>query len=198
MFSQEVDFAGLSYWLRSIKTGSHNISDWAYDLIGSLSNSRPSINKQQIIDRKALDNKVNSAVLFTEELASTINGVSLYQPSSLNPWISGHALSVGVEFISQVNSENQFSIIEVKNCIQSIILFSKSSNYKLIIEIEGASLSIPVFSNNKKFPKMIVNTIKVPFTGSALKIKNNQTTVEALSNLNVTFYERRTFCIDWS
>ena len=76
----------------------------------------------------------------------------------MNPWTSGHELSVGVEFISQVNSENQFSIIEVKNCIQSIILFSKSSNYKLIIEIGGASLS----------------------------------------NLNVTFYERRTFCIDWS
>jgi len=106
LFSQEVDFAGLSYWLRSIKKGSHNISDWACDLIGSLSNSRPNINEQQIIDIKALDNKVNSAKLFTEELASTINGVSLYQPSSVNPWISGHALSVGVEFISQVNSEN--------------------------------------------------------------------------------------------
>ena len=116
----------------------------------------------------------------------------------MNPWISGHALSVGVEFISQVNSENQFSIIEVKNCIQSIILFSKSSNYNLIIEIEGASLSIPVFSNNKKFTNMIVNTIKLPVTGGALKIKNNQTTFEALSNLNVTFYERRTFCINCS
>ena len=123
LFSRKVDFAGLSYWLRSIKSGSHNISDLACDLIGSLSNSIPSINEQQIIDRKALDNKVNSAELFTEELASTINGVSLYQPSSVTPWISGHALSVGVEFISQVNSENQFSIIEVKNCIQSIILF---------------------------------------------------------------------------
>ncbi len=27
LFSQKVDFAGLSYWLRSIKTGSHDISD---------------------------------------------------------------------------------------------------------------------------------------------------------------------------
>ena len=27
LFSQKVDFAGLRYWLRSIKTGSHNISD---------------------------------------------------------------------------------------------------------------------------------------------------------------------------
>ena len=42
---------------------------------------------------------------------------------------------------------------------------------------------------------MIVNTIKLPFTGGALKIKNNQTTFEALSNLNVTFYERRTFSL---
>jgi len=187
LFSRKVDFAGLSYWLSSIKSGSLAISDLASDLIASLSDSSQSINEHAIVDRKVLDNKVNSAELFTEELESTINGVSLYQPSSVNPWVSGHALSVGVEFISQVNLEFQYSMIEVKKTIQSIILYSKSSNYKPIIEIEGVSLSIPIFSNNKKFAKMIVNTIKVPFTGGGLKIKNNQTTVEALSNLNVTF-----------
>ena len=188
LLSQKVDFAGLSYWLRSIKTGSYNISDWACDLIGSLSNSRPSINEKEIIYRKALDNKVNSAELFTEELASTINGVSLYKPSCVNPWISGHALSVGVEFISQVNPENQFSIIEVKNCIQSIILFWKSSNYKPIIEIEGESISIPVFSNNKKFTKMIVNTLGLLFFFWFYNCKSENT----LSGLKIYLFNRLT------
>ena len=187
LFSRKVDFSGLSYWLTLIKSGSHDISDLACDLIGSLSNISQSNNKQQIIDKRTLDNKVKSAELFTEELGSTINGVGLYQPSSINPWIAGHALSVGVDFISQVTSEKTSNLIEVKKTIQSIILFSKSSNYKPIIEIEGVSLLIPVFSNNKKFTKMLANTIRVPFTGGGLKIKNNQTNIEALSNLNVTF-----------
>ena len=187
LFGRKVDFAALSYWLSSIKSGSSDISDLACDLIGSLSNSSQSNNEQQAIDKKALDNKVESAELFTEELESTINGVSFYQPASINPWISGHALSAGVEFISQVNSESKSNLKEVKKTIKSIILFSKSSNYKPVIELERVSLLIPVFSNNKKFTKMLANTIKVPFTGGGLKIKKNQTSVEALSNLNVTF-----------
>ena len=187
LFSRKVDFAGLSYWLRSIKSGSHDISDLACDLIESISISSQIENKQQIIDKSTLDNKVQSAELFTQELESTSNGVGLYQPYSTNPWISGHALSVGVEFISQVNSDYKFNLIDVKKTIQSIIFFSKSSNHKPVIEIEGVSLSIPVFSKNKKFTKILANTIKVPFTGGGLKIENNQTSVVALSNLNVTF-----------
>ena len=53
LFSRKVDFAILSYWLRSIKSGSNEISDLACDLIGSLSNSSQSNNEQQVIDKKA-------------------------------------------------------------------------------------------------------------------------------------------------
>ena len=187
LFSRKVDFAGLNYWLSSIKSGSYDISDLACDLIGSLSNPSKIKNEYKIIDKISLDNKVESAELFTEELESQINGVALYQPASINPWISGHGLSVGVEFISQVNSENKSSILAVKKTIQSIILFSKSLSDKPIIEIEGVSLLIPVFYNNKKLTKMLASSIKVPFAGGGLKVRNNQTNVEALSNLNVTF-----------
>ena len=187
LFGRKVDFAGLSYWLKSIKSGSHKISDLACDLIDSLSDTSQSNNEQNIIDKNTLDNKVKSAELFTEELESTINGVSLYQPSSINPWVSGHALSVGIDFINKVNSENTSDILEVKKTIQSILLFSKSSNCEKVIEMEAVSLLIPVFSNNKKFTKILANTIKVPFTGGGVKINKNQTNIEALSNLNVTF-----------
>ena len=187
LFSRKVDFAGLNYWLSSINSDSDDISDLACDLIGSLSNASKSNNEQKIIDKISLDNKVESAELFTEELESTINGVALYQPASINPWISGKGLSVGVEFISQVNSKNKSNILAVKKTIQSIMLFSKSSSDKPIIEIEGVSLLIPVFSNNQKITKMLASSIKVPFTGGGLKVRNNQTNVEALSNLNVTF-----------
>ena len=67
------------------------------------------------------------------------------------------------------------------------MLGSKSLNTQSVIELEKVSLLIPIFSNNKKFTKVIDNTIKVTFTVGGLKIKNNQTNVEALSNLNVTF-----------
>ena len=67
--------------------------------------------------KKTLDNKVESAELLTEELGSTINLVSLYLPSSVNPWISGHALSVGVDFINQINSEKPSDLASVKRII---------------------------------------------------------------------------------
>ena len=187
LFGRKSDFAGLSYWLDSIKSGSNNIADLACDLIWSSSNLCNSKNEQAIIDQKTLDNKVESAELFTAELASTINGVSLYQPSSTNPWISGNALSFGVDFINQINSENPSNLVDVKKTINSILLCSKSLNTQTVIKMERVSLLIPVFSNNKKFTKIIANTIKVPFTGGGLKVNNNQTNIEALSNLNITF-----------
>tara|TARA_Y100001968_G_C19427860_1_gene755384 strand:- start:1323 stop:2690 length:1368 start_codon:yes stop_codon:yes gene_type:complete len=187
LFNRKADFAGLSYWLGAIKEGSHNISDLACDLIWSLSNPDLINNQQVEIDKKTLKNKVDSAELFTEELASTINGVGLYQPSSISPWISGHALSVGVDFINQVNYKNASDLASVKKFIKSILLFSQSSITEPVIQMEGVSLLIPVFSNDKKFTKIIANTIKVPFTGGGLKINKNQTNVVALSNLNVTF-----------
>ena len=187
LFCRKADFTGLSYWLGLIKSGSHNISDLACDIISSLSNTTKSNKDQLIIDKKTLENKVRSAELFTKELCSTINGVGLYQPSSINPWISGHALSEGVDFINKVDSKKISDLSIVKKTIQSILLFSKTSTSRSVIEMEGVSLLIPVFSNNKKFTKMIANTIKVPFTGGGLKINNKQTNIEALSNLNVTF-----------
>ena len=53
--------------------------------------------------------------------------------------------------------------------------------------MEDLSLLVPIFTNNKKFTKMIADTITVPFTGGGLKINNNKTNIEALSNLNITF-----------
>jgi len=187
LFGRKADFTGFNYWLSSIESGVHNISDLACDLIWSSLNSSPINNKQSILDKKTLENKVESAELFTKELCLTMNGVKLYQPSSLNPWVSGHALSVGVKFINQINSEKGFTLEEVKQTIQSMLAFSKSENSNPVIEMEGVNLSIPVFSNQNRFTKIIAETIKVPFTGGSLKINKNMTNVEALCNLNVTF-----------
>ena len=187
LFSRKADFAGLSYWLGTIDSGVHNISDVACDLIWSSLNSSQNNSEQSIEDKKTLENKVKSAELFTNELSSTINGVSLYKPSSLNPWVSGHALSIGVDFINQINSEQLFDLQAVKEIIQSILQFSTSKYDNPVIEMQGLSLLVPIFSNNKKFTKMIANTIKVPFTGGGLKINNNETHIEALCNLNITF-----------
>ena len=85
LFGRKADFTGFNYWLSSIESGVHNISDLACDLIWSSLNSSPINNKQSILDKKTLENKVYSAELFTKELCLTMNGVKLYQPSSLNP-----------------------------------------------------------------------------------------------------------------
>jgi len=188
LFNREADSEGLSYWLDSIESGDHKMSDIACDLIWSSLKLSPSANDQVIKDKKTLENKVESAELFTKELVSTINGVSLYQPLSVDPWISGHALSTGVNFISQITSENFFDLELVKEFIHSILVHSKSTINTPVIEMKNVSLLIPVFSNNKnRFTKIIANSIKVPFTGGGLKVNNNQTKVEALCDLNITF-----------
>jgi len=52
LFSRKADFAGLSYWLRSVELGSNDISDLVCDLILSSSNLCNSNNNQAIIDKK--------------------------------------------------------------------------------------------------------------------------------------------------
>ena len=187
LYSRKPDFAGLTYWLGAIESGIHDISDIACDLIWVSLNLNQSNTEQALRDQQTLENKVESAELFTNELISTTNGVSLYNPSSVNPWVPGHALSVGVDFISKVTFEKSYNLIEVKEIIQSIIQFSPSKIDNPVIEMEDLSLLVPIFTNNKKFTKMITNKITVPFTGGGLKINNEQTHIEALCNLNVTF-----------
>ena len=187
LYSRKADFAGLSYWLGTIESGIHSISDIACDLIWTSLNLDQNGSDQAHKDKKTLENKVKSAELFTNELISTSNGVSLYKPLSINPWVSGNALSVGVDFISKVTFENLYDLREVKEIIQSIVQFSPSKIDNPVIEMEDLSLLVPIFTNNKKFTKMIANTITVPFTGGGLKINKNQTNIEALSNLNITF-----------
>ncbi len=187
LYNRKADFAGLSYWLGTIESGVHNVSDIACDLIWSSLNLKQTNSEQALKDKKTLENKVESAELFTNELTSTINGVSLYKPLSINPWISGNALSVGVDFISKVTFEKLYDLSDVKEIINSILQFSPLKIDNPVIEMEDLSLLVPIFTNNKKFTKMIANTITVPFTGGGLKINKNQTNIEALSNLNITF-----------
>tara|TARA_B100000579_G_scaffold415820_1_gene410783 strand:+ start:566 stop:1933 length:1368 start_codon:yes stop_codon:yes gene_type:complete len=187
LYSRKADFAKLSYWSRSIQSGVHDISDLACDLICTSLDLSKNNNYQEILDQKTLENKVEHAELFTKELGSTINGVNLYQPLSTSPWVAGHALSAGVDLMKKIDIKKSFDSDLVKDTIQSILLFSKSKVTQTVIEMERLSLSIPVYSNDQKFTKIIANRIKVPFTGGGLEIDNKETKIVALSNLNVTF-----------
>ncbi len=187
LFGRKAHFPRLSYWSALIERGSHDISDLVFDLICNSTDLSQNNDHQTILDRKNLGNKVVFAELFTKELDSTLNGVSLYQPLSTNPWIAGHALTAGVDFIKKIDMGKTFEPDLVKDTIQSILEFSKSKVNQTVIEMEGLSLYIPVFSNDQKFTKIIANKIKVPFTGGGLEIDNKKTKIVALSNLNVTF-----------
>jgi len=77
LFSRKADFAKLSYWLGSIQSGVHDISDLVCDLICTSLDLSQNNNYQEILDQKTLENKVEHAELFTKELGSTINGVNL-------------------------------------------------------------------------------------------------------------------------
>ncbi len=61
LYSRKADFAGLNYWLGAIKSGTHNISDIACDLIWASLNLNQSHSEQALKDKKTLENKVQSA-----------------------------------------------------------------------------------------------------------------------------------------
>ncbi len=185
LFDRKADFDGFNYWIEMMDKNDYKISDIVYNLLFS-DDKKYSINKEQEKqDSYILNNKLLAAEIFTKQISRSITLINLYQPDSLDPWISGASLTKASNFLSTVNNQ-KISIDDANAFIDSLSDEPINVLTQPAIEIEDISLSIPIYSLEnrsitKRFAKKVIN-----LTGGKLSQSNKGTNVIALNNINLT------------
>ena len=188
LFSRKADIKVINNFLVLIENKTCNLSDLVCYLIGSLVNDM--LNKKEIFsnqDLKTLDNKVEAAELFTKEISSSISWVTLYQPESIDPWLTGKSLSIGINFLKQFDYSKKANRENVLTALKSFCLDSIEILNQPVIELKNVSVKIPINGNeNRKFTKIITSKMINTFIGGELTHVDKHTTVEALKNISLT------------
>ncbi len=185
LYGRKVDFDTLNYWLNNIEVKNYLISDIVYQLLWGANKTLPTKSKQLEKDREVLDNKVYAAELFTKQISKQINLMNLYQPESLNPWISGNALIKVSNFLENIilqkvsKNEIDFLILSLSGGTIEILT-------RLAIEIKNVNLAIPVYCpESRLITKRLVNRVS-SLTGGELNQSKTGTNIIALNNINLT------------
>ena len=183
LFGRKTDFIILKHWLRMLDQENYTISDILYDLLFVLYSSETPKSSQVNEDFNVLDNKVFAAQLFTEKIMKNSFLINLYQPNSLNPWISGIPFMKASDFINTVTSQ-KVSNTEIDLLINSLDEKLKKKYTKPAIQLKDISLYIPVYSQeNRSLTKKLTTKF---LTGGKLTESNQGTSVIALNHLNLT------------
>ena len=167
-----------------VESKSYKISDIVYDLIYKYDEIVTNDADQFKKDIEIFENKLHVAEMFTNEISKNITLMNLYQPESLNPWISGNKLKKASNFLSNVKDKN-VSLNEINDVINSFVTSSTIKLDKPAIEMKDISLSIPVHylenrSLTKRFAKRFIN-----ITGGELSQSGNSTNILALNHINL-------------
>ncbi len=185
LFDRKADFDGLNYWIKMIDSKGYQMSDIVYNLLYST-------NKYDFIDReqydqdiKVLKNKIFAAEIFTNQISRSISFINLYQPDSINPWISGNSLIGASNFLGKVN-EQRVSIDEVKNVINSLSDTPLKILTQPAIELENITLSIPIYCMENRSLTKIVAKKFINITGGELTKSKKGTNIIALNNISLT------------
>tara|TARA_B100000579_G_scaffold87158_1_gene68458 strand:+ start:129 stop:1505 length:1377 start_codon:yes stop_codon:yes gene_type:complete len=184
IYARKADFEGLNYWLEMVESKSYQISDIVYDLIYKYDEIVTNDSEQFKKDIDIFKNKIDVAKRFTSEISKNITLMNLYQPESLNPWISGNKLKKASNFLSNVKHKN-ISSNEINDLINSFLTSSTKKLNQPAIEMKDISLSIPVHylenrSLTKRFAKRFIN-----ITGGELSQSGNGTNILALNHINL-------------
>tara|TARA_Y100001968_G_scaffold124263_1_gene113259 strand:- start:1595 stop:2971 length:1377 start_codon:yes stop_codon:yes gene_type:complete len=187
LFGRKADFEVVNAWIFLIEKGTDTISDLIYDLTSL--EFEPEVNHRDQFEKdcQTLENKVKAASLFTQEVSSSISWINLYQPESIDPWITGKALNKGISFLSQFDCNNVASLENVLEALKSISLKSFEILKDPIIQLNNVSLKIPIHCpENRKFTKIITGSMLNTVIGGNLIHRNKKTNIEALKNINLT------------
>ncbi len=183
LFNRKSDFSGLNYWLEMVENHNYTISTILYNLL-YLGNKPYSTNsEQEEKDNFILENKINAAEIFTNQISKSITLINLYQPDSLSPWLSGDSFKKVSDFFNKIT--DHINIDNINDLIKSLADTSIILN-EPAIEIEDISLSIPIYyienrSLTKRLAKQVIN-----LTGGELDQSKNSTNIIALHNINLT------------
>ena len=187
LFGRKADFEVINQWLNLIDKGSHTISDLLCDLISLTLDKKSNISIQEKNDCETLNNKLHAANLFTEEVASSISWINLYQPESLNPWKVGKAFTIGVAYLSQFDYQKKAKVEDVLEALNSISSKPIKVLKEPIIIFKDVSLKIPIYCNeNRQFTKFLTAKMLDPVIGGELIQRNKTTNIEALKKINLT------------
>ena len=184
LFGRKADFHSLNHWLKMVENHHYKISDIVYDLL-YLFDQTGIVDSQQIEkDLNILEKKIHASEIFTKEISRNITLINLYQPDSISPWITGNSLKKASHFLNNVK-EHYVSIQEVKNTINSL----SDSSIDLTqpaIKMKNISLSIPIYSLEKRsITKSLADTV-INITGGKLDHTKTGTNIIALNNINLT------------
>lgn len=199
LFARKADFDSLSNWSLMCKKGELKVYELASILTTDKSNLGKKIDNISLNDVEVLEKKVEAAQLFTEQISKDIGWINSYQPESIDPWILGKALQVGINYLNNVDSNYHLDKHYVRHILQKMSFEKINTSTKPIIKIRNLSLTIPIsFKYDKKLSNLLTKGVLNSIIGGQL-VKNKTTTkIEALKKYKFDNYEWRKSCIDWS
>ena len=185
LFDRKSDFDALNYWQEVQDNQDYTISDVVNNILYSKDKHYSIDLKQEELDMNILNNKIDAAELFTNQISQSISLINLYQPDSLSPWLCGNSFIRTSIFFSNINVKKvtKYDVINLINSLSDVAIDMLTEP---AIVIQDISLSIPIYclenrSLTKRFAKKVIN-----ITGGKLTKSKKGTNIIALNNINLT------------
>jgi hypothetical protein len=116
LFDRDADAAGLLYWSKQIKSGALELASIANDLIWAANNNSGSSE-----DKKALDNKTDAAVAYTDEVKKTTAGILAYAAASTDPFVAGANIDAVKTYFSGIDKDTASTAAGITSSVNTII-----------------------------------------------------------------------------
>ena len=187
LFARKADFDSLNDWSLQLKKGELMVHELVCMLTVDQSDILNEISNISLRDIEALERKVQAAELFTQKISENMAWVNSYQPESVEPWILGRSLQVGINYLSKINSNYNLDPDSVRETLQRMSNERLNTLTTPIIKIRNLSLTIPVsFKHDMKLTNLLTKGVLNSIIGGQLVRNKKVTKIEALRNINLT------------
>ena len=187
LFARKADFDSLNSWSLKLKKCELTVYELVFMLTLDQRSIANKISNLSFKDIEVLEKKVQAAELFTEKISENISWINSYQPESIEPWILGRSLQVGINYLSKIDSKYNLNTDLVLETLQKMSDERINACTKPIIKIRNLSLTIPVSSkHDKKLTNLLTKGVLHSIIGGQLVRNKKATKIEALRNINLT------------
>ena len=115
LFDRDADAAGLLYWTKQIKNGTLELASIANDLIWAATNNSGSAD-----DKKALENKTDAAVAYTDEVKKTTAGILAYAAASSDPFVAGANIEAAKSYFDGIDKDTPHTAAGITASVSTI------------------------------------------------------------------------------
>ena len=159
LFARKADFDSLNNWSLMYNKGELKLYELVSILTIDQSNLGNKIDNISLNDVEVLEKKVEAAELFTEQISKDICWINSYQPESIDPWILGKALQVGINYLNKVDSNYHVDKYYVRQVLQKMSFEKINTSTKPIIKIIVESIPVEYLGIGPK--KIRYNMLKI-------------------------------------